>query len=245
MARPKLYDRYMEQLLEGRRSECRELVWGVLERGTDAHKVYFDLLWPAMEQVDRLYRDDRINKACEHMATRINRIIADQVQRQLICSEGNGKRLLITCADQENEELGAQMCADLFEANGWEVYFLGGGVPCDEILELVGKLRPTLLLVFGTTPQGVPGVRALVDMIRDVGVNPSMNIMVSGGVFNRAADLWEEIRADLFAPSAKEALRIAEEAEPRVPDWHTSGKTKKRRRRRRPPLLEEMERQRR
>ena len=70
-----------------------------------------------------------------------------------------------------------------------------------------------------------------------------MNIMVSGGVFNRTADLWKEIHADLFAVNAQEALAAAEAAEPRVPTVRIPGAPKKRRRRRRPPLLEAMERQ--
>ena len=81
-----------------------------------------------MEEVEQLYRDDRINIATEHMATRINRFVADQVQGNLKDATPNGKRIVVTCADGEREELGAQMCTDLFEAEGWEVFFLGGGV---------------------------------------------------------------------------------------------------------------------
>jgi hypothetical protein len=33
--------------------------------------------------------------------------------------------------------------------------------------------------------------------------------MVSGGIFNRADGLWEEIGADLFAANAFEAVQIA------------------------------------
>ena len=239
MHRSKLMDQYMEQLLQGRRKECRSLVWGALEHGTKPEFLYFELMWPAMEEVEQLYREDRINIAAEHMATRINRFVADQVQGNLEDAEPNGKRIVVTCADGELEELGAQMCTDLFEAEGWEAYFLGGGVPNDEILSLVGQIRPEILLIYGMKPQGVPGARAVIDLIRDVGVNPTMNILVSGGVFNRAPDLWKEINADLFAESAQEALTVADEALPRVPEVRIPGAPKKRRRRRKSPLLME------
>jgi len=243
MPRPKLINRYMDQLLQGRRCECRTMVWEALEKGAKPQKLYHELLWPAMEQVGRLYREDRINVLVEHMATRINRVLADQIQRELPRRVPNGKRIVVTCSEGENEELGAQMCSDLFESNGWDVYYLGGGVPDDEILELIGRVRPNILLVFGVIPQDVPGVRSLMELIREIGVNPTMNIMVSGGVFNRAEDLWKEINADLFASSGKAALKIAEEASPRVPKAKVEGTPKKRRRRRRPPLLEEYDRQ--
>jgi methanogenic corrinoid protein MtbC1 len=125
------------------------------------------------------------------------------------------------------------MCADLFEADGWTVHFVGGGVPSDEVLTLVGQLRPDILMIYGTQPSGVPAVRQLVDQIRDIGVNPTMNILVSGGVFNRADSLWKEVNADLFAKTAKQALALAAEARPRVPEPSRAGAPKKRRRRRR------------
>ncbi|MCH7814651.1 MAG: cobalamin-dependent protein [Planctomycetes bacterium] len=232
---------YLDVLLAGDRVACRELMQKEVAAARSARSVYFDLLWPAMGEVEQLYRANRINRAAEHMATRILRVSADQLQASLTSQPANGKRILIGCADDEPEELGAQMCADLFESAGWSVYFIGGGVPNDEILSLVGQLRPTVLLLFGTQPQGVPGVRRLIDLIHDVDSNPTMNIMISGGVFNRADGLWKEVHADLFAPTAAEALEMADAAEPRKPQVRAPGAPKKRRRRRRPPLLAAMQ----
>jgi len=237
MASPSLLKEYIPPLLAGNRVACRKFVRDRAERTGDATTLYYDLLWPAMEHVDKLFRSDRINAVAESMATRINRCVADQLQLNLTQTPPNGKRIIVTCAPGEPEELGAQMCADLFEANGWDVYFLGGGVPNDEILSIAGQLRPDILLVFGTQPSGVPAVRQLVDLIREIGVNPTMNIMVSGGVFNRAEGLWKEVNADLFAKTAKDAIPLAETAEPRKPEPVKLGAPKKRRRRRRPPLL--------
>ena len=236
-----ILERYVRLLVSGHRVECRELIRQQLEKVEDATEIYHTLLWPAMEQVEKLYRSDRINSAAERMATLINRAVADQLQVHLGRRPENGKRMLIACAEGEPEELGSQMCADLFEASGWEVYLLGGGVPNDEILNLVGQLRPDILLVFGTQPTGVPGVRRLIDLIRDIGSNPTMNIMVSGGVFNRAEGLWKEVNADLMARTALEALPLAEQAEARDPTIKVAGPAKKRRRRRRPSLLAQTE----
>lgn len=230
-------DRFLESLLAGDRQMCRGVFQQQLEKAPDPSQLYDGLLWPAMERVEKLYRKDRINLATEHMATRINRCLADQLQAALVRRESNGKRILIACADAEPEELGAQMAADLFEANGWDVYFVGGGVPHDEILQLVGTLRPSILMLYGTQPQGVPGVRRLVDLIHEIAAHPTMNIMVSGGVFNRADGLWKEVNADLYARTVRQALILADHAQPRSPDIRIPGAPKKRRRRRRPPLL--------
>ncbi len=229
----RIVEEYVVPLLAGNRPACRELIKRELANAPDAASVYHELLWPAMEHIDKLYRNDRINSAAEHMATRINRSIADQLQTHLTAAEPIQKKIIIMCADGEQEELGAQMCSDLFESKGWEVYFLGGGVPNDEILVLIGQLNPEVLLIFGTQPTGVPGVRRLVDQIREIGVAPTMNIIVSGGVFNRADGLWKEVNADIVAKNAGQAILLAESTAPRIPTPPKLGAPKKRRRRRR------------
>lgn len=232
-----ILDEYLYPLLAGNRIGCRNVLNNRLRMTENPTSLYYDLLWPAMERVDNLYRQDRINKVTESMASRINRFLADQLQRHLPTQEANGKRIIVLSAPGEPEELGAQMCSDLFESRGWEVYFIGSDVPNDEVQTLCGQLRPEILLIFGTQPQGAPAIRQLVDRIREIGINPTMNIMVSGGVYNRADGLWKEVGADLFAKNAREALAMAETAEQRVPEPPRTGPSKKRRRRRRPPLV--------
>ncbi len=241
MANSQLLSEYMNPLLRGERRACRELIQEAMGRGLRPRELYQNILWPAMERVEEMYRDDRINAAEEHMAFRINRTVADHLQSRMERGPRIGRRIVIACANGEAEELTAQMCADLFEADGWDVYLLGGGVPHDEIVSLVGSLQPHTLLIVGSKPTEAPQVRALIDYLREISACPTMNIMVSGGVFNRAGGLWREVKADFFAESAAEALELAKSAEPRKPELRVPGAPKKRRRRRRPPLLAEME----
>jgi len=241
MPKSDLLRMYLDPLLRGERQTCRKLIMNELEKGAPARKLYHELVWPAMEHVDRLYREDRINIASEHMATRINRCIAEHLQVRLDRRTPLNKRIVIACASGEPEEFIAQMCADLFEADGWNVYLVGGGVPQDEIGAVIGQLQPELLLIAGSKPSDAPHVRQLIDYLREINACPAMNIMVSGGVFNRASGLWKEVKADLYAETASEALDLAQQVEPRKPESRSLWAPKKRRRRRRPPLLAQME----
>ncbi|MCK4341520.1 MAG: cobalamin-dependent protein [Phycisphaerae bacterium] len=224
--------RYMQPLLAGRRAECFALVTEAVQNGTPAEELICNVLWPAMAQVERLYDDDRINAAMEHMANRINRTVADQLQAHLPKKPLCGKRVLVASADAPGEELGAQMVADLFQSDGWEVYFLGGGVPHDEILSLVGQCRPQVLLIFGAQPEAVANTRVMIECIREIGVCPTMNIVVSGGIFNRADGLWQEIGADAFSAAPRGVLETANSLGPCEPHAPRLGIVKKRRRRR-------------
>ena len=88
-----------------------------------------------------------------------------------------------------------------------------------------------------TPPGGGAGIVQFIGQIREIGVVPTMNIMVSGGVFNRADGLWKEVSADLVSKTAKDSLAVAEAAEPRIPEPPRVGPPKKRRRRRRPQVV--------
>ncbi len=204
-----MIQRYMEKLLDGDRVGCREVLGEALQTGTPANTIYTELFWPVMAKVEKLFRENRIDRITENMATRINRTLVDQLQSKLPHREQRGLKMIIVCADEEPEELGAQMCADLFESDGWDVKFLGGNVPNDEVTELAGRDQTDMLFIYGTKPTGAPNVRKLIDKTRSIGACPNMRIMVSGGIFNRAEGLWEEIGADLFAPTAKDALEEA------------------------------------
>ncbi|MCK4628879.1 MAG: B12-binding domain-containing protein [Sedimentisphaerales bacterium] len=201
--------KYLEKLLQGDRLGCREILGEALQTGTPVNIIYTDLFWPVMAELDRLYRENKIDIITEHMATRINRTLVDQLQSKLPRRDSRNLKIIITCADDEPEELGAQMYADLFESDGWEVKFIGGGVPNDEIMVQAGIFQPDILFIYGTKPSDAPKVRQLMDNIRNVGACPQIRFMLSGGVFNRAEGLWDEIGADLFASTAKEALQVA------------------------------------
>jgi len=200
---------YLEPLLAGDRVACRHVIDSALVGGAQPYELLTKLVWPTMELVQSLFREDRISTSSLNLATRLNRAITDQLCAVLHRNEPNGKKVLIFCGDDEPEELGGQICADLFEADGWCVRFAGGGVPEDEVLKLIGEYRPDLLVMFGTLPSGVPAVRKLIDYLRDVGSCPNMQVMCCGGIYKRAEGLADEIGADLYAPDAAEAVTVA------------------------------------
>src|ERR1051326_3024872 len=202
---------YLNALLAGDRTTCRQVIDGALQSQVHAYELLTALVWPTMELLQSLYRDDRVTIAGLNLATRLNRSITDQLSAQLPRRAANDKKVLIFCGNDEPEELGGQITADLFEADGWTVKFAGGGVPDDEVLTLIGEVRPDLLVMFGTLPSGVPAVRKLIDYLREVNSCPQMQVMCCGGIYKRAEGLAEEIGADLYASDAAAAVAVARE----------------------------------
>jgi MerR family transcriptional regulator, light-induced transcriptional regulator len=227
--------KYLAPLLRGDREACRRVIEETLQSGIPANSVYAQVIWPIMIEIEKLDRADRISPVQEHLATRINRTIVDQLQNKLPRREKKNKQVAVCCAEAELQELGAQMIADLFESDGWEVRFLGGGLSNDDIYGFVNEYGPDLLVIYGTTPKQAPQTRLLIDTIKAVNAWPTMRIMVAGGVFGRAEGLWEEIGADAFAANPIDALKNASDQ----PEGYTAQRTINRRKKRKAPVIEE------
>ncbi len=230
MTTSELFKQYLEHLFAGKRAGARELINGALDRGVAADKLLKNIIWPAMEQIDKLYRGHHIPMMTEQISTRINRMVADQLQGALAREPELGKKMIVVCGNTENHELGGQMLADLFEAAGWDVTFLGAGIPRDEILTLCSEVKPDVLTVYGALAEDIPGLRTMIELIREVGACDEMQVLVAGGVFARAEGLSQEIRADLYAKGVDEAFKViaANPVRVEIPDTPEPGRRRKR-----------------
>ena len=237
MIKENILARYLEPLLQGDRKACRSVIEEALQSGIPANSVYVNIIWPIMVEIEKLLRDDKITPIQEHLATRVNRNIVDQLQNKLPRRPRKNKKIIVCCAPEEIQELGAQMMTDLFESNGWDVRFLGGGLTNDDLLSFTNEYGPDILLIYGTGPKQAPSVRRLIDTVKSVNAWPDMLIMVSGGLFKRAEGLWQEMEADLYAETALEALQIASGNKTVV---NCEKRTINRRKKRRPVVKEDL-----
>src|SRR5271170_6218120 len=103
---------YLEPLLAGDRDACRQVIDEALAAGLAAEELLAQLIWPAMERVQVLYREDRISQSSINLATRLNRSLTDQISARLTRKPANGRSTLIFCGDAEPEELGGQIVTD-------------------------------------------------------------------------------------------------------------------------------------
>ena len=217
MLKKSVLERYLRALLKGDRPGSRSVIEEALQCGVPANTVYTDIIWPIMVEIDKLSRGDKISSTQEAFATRINRTIVDQLQNKLPRKPKTEKKIVVYSACSEQGELGAQMMTDLFESSGWEVRFVGSGVCQDDLIGFTNTYNPDVLLIYGMQADKAPDTRAMIDQVKGINACPDMKIMLSGGIFDRAEGLWEEIGADMYADSAAMAVEIASADEKDLP----------------------------
>jgi methanogenic corrinoid protein MtbC1 len=204
----------LPSLLSGDRAAVRTLVARSLGSGISAEDFTEQVAWPIHEALHKLNRHDQIERISFNYATRLLRQVVDQMQLAYVRSERNGKTVALFCGSGENEDLGGQMAADLLEAAGFAVQFAGGGVASDEILEETSRRKPDFLVLFASSATDAPGIRAVVDQIREIRATPDMEIAVGGGVFNRADGLAEAIGVSRSARTPLDLVRTLQAPAP-------------------------------
>jgi len=189
-----IQERFFEALINGDRPAARDIVRECVSKGADSTLIITDLFWPTYETVEKLWRADQLSSMSYHFATRLLRTLIDQNAQNLKLSNGTkGRTVLASCGTSQSEELGSQMAVDLLEDTGYRVRFMGGGVSPDEIMASVQETKPDVLLMFCSAAADLPGIRYVIDNLREIGAACDTQIVVGGGVFNRAEGLAEEI----------------------------------------------------
>ncbi|MEZ6189951.1 MAG: cobalamin-dependent protein [Phycisphaerales bacterium] len=206
-----LQERFFTSLISGDRVTARSIVDEALGADTPAAVVLSHLFWPTLDQFQNLHRNDQLSPLAYNYATRLLRQLVDQMQMRLEQSSRRGIKVLIVSGAEQSEELAAQMAADLLEADGYTVFYAGGGIANDEVVEQLTELKADKLVIFGAVSSTVPETRLLIDRMQEIGANKDVQVIVGGGVFNRAEGLAEEIGADLWANDPTELVEQMQE----------------------------------
>ena len=193
-------------LVSGDRNASRRLVDAAFDHGIDAGTLAREVFWPTLNNITTLYRQDSITRLAQQYATRSLSTMISQVQPHYEVAESRNRTICMFCGPDELDDLAARLTADLLEADGYTVFFGGGNIAHDDIMAEVHERKPDVLLMFSAGGADAPGLRQLIDHVRGINALPDMQIVVGGGIFNRAPGLAEEIGADLWATGPEELM---------------------------------------
>lgn len=224
-----LTERLFESLVCGDRETTRALVDDAIRKGAPPRDLITEVYWPTYELVERLYRSDQMTALAHHMATRLLRVLCDQAATGLKRQNPIGRTVFAVCGPSDPDELAGQIAADLLEEAGFTIRYAGGGIASDEILAEVQESQPDVLLLFASAPSDLPGIRGMIDTLNEIGAVRQTQVVVGGGVFNRAEGLAEEIGADLWATDPRELVSAMLEQPHRraSSEQHTVGRKRK------------------
>jgi methanogenic corrinoid protein MtbC1 len=201
-------DRYLAAIRAGSRRDALAVVDHAVAGGMDARTLYLQVFQPAMHEIGRLWQENRITVADEHLATAITQLAMSRLYEQLFGDRADAGPLLVAaCAEDERHELGLRMICDLLELDGWDTVFLGASVPVEDLVRMVKERRPEVVALSASITPHLARVREAVRAIREAMPEGGPVIAIGGRAFAGDAALAERMGADL---TAKDAVEVAE-----------------------------------
>lgn len=191
---------FLQALLAGDRHAAKTIAIEAFSMTDSLSDVYVELFQESLYEIGRLWESNRISVAQEHVATAITQYVMANLYSCVKPAQPFQGKGIITGVEGELHQVGSHMVADLLEARGWDIRFLGVNIPHQAILHMIKEFQPTLVGISATMVLKVPTVRDLIKDIRNHFLpEHTPRILVGGSAFRSLPDVFREIGADGFA----------------------------------------------
>jgi MerR family transcriptional regulator, light-induced transcriptional regulator len=186
---------FVQTLLQGDRRAATTVAFEALDRGVSIVDVYGGMFQAAMYEIGRMWEANEITVAQEHMATAVTQAVVDRTFARFPMPASVRGNVVITGVRGELHHLGARLVADVLEAEGWRVRFLGTDLPRSGIVAAVADHHAVAVGISATMLSSVPEVRDLIAELRTA-PGPRLVVLVGGAAFRVSPELVAEVGAD-------------------------------------------------
>ena len=211
-------DDFLDALRRGDRRAAYRAVDAALDAGTALRDIYIHVVQPGMREIGRLWQENELTVAEEHLATAIAQSTMSRTfERVFVWRDPRTPLLVGACADEERHQIGLRMLCDLLEMEGWETTYLGAAVPIESLVDFVRKHQPDAVAISATIAPHIPRVCAAIAALRAADLPKQPVVAVGGRAFLSDPSLAIRVGADLTATDASEAVRVLDERVGRGP----------------------------
>lgn len=176
-----LRDDFLNALLQGDKQGCLRMSRNFFESGSDIIELYEQLFRDSLYQVGILWQNNKISVAKEHQATAIVEGIMNTFYAELFPEHKTAEKVIITCAENEQHQVGAKMVSDIFERMGWDAVYVGASSPADQLYGFIEEEKPDLLAISLSLASNARNAMSFVQELR--GRYPELGIILGGQAF--------------------------------------------------------------
>ena len=117
--------------------------------------------------------------------------------------------VVIATIEGDIHSIGKTIVGTMLSANGFEVYDLGADVPAEKIIDTAIEKKADVIGVSALLTTTMFGQKKIVDILEKKGIRNEFKVIIGGAPVNQS---WtEECKADGFAGSAVEAVKLVKE----------------------------------
>jgi methanogenic corrinoid protein MtbC1 len=167
---------FYNNLIEGNKDRCSEIVKDLLDEGVDLKEIYVELFQKALYRIGKLWDKNEITIPEEHMATQIIEALLSKFSPAV--SADSNLKVVVTCIDKEFHDIGAKMVANIFELNGWKTFYLGASVPLRELTKFINNSDPQIIALSWSLYLNLARFLEMIDTLTKL--FPTKKIIVGG-----------------------------------------------------------------
>lgn len=179
----KIHSDFLNALLEGNRNLCSRLIFEQVKNGILIKDLYESVIKRSLYKVGELWEYNKISVATEHLASAVIEAILNELYSEIISKEKKGKKIIVSCLEDEYHQIGIKMVGDIFESNGWNSYFLGANTPTLELISFAKIIEPDMIAISLSIYFHLPALEIMIQKIRQE--FPYIPILVGGQAFSR------------------------------------------------------------
>ena len=180
-------EQYLRAQVTGDQRTALRIVREALARGHSVWSVQQDVVQAAQREIGRMWQENRLSIAHEHMATAISQMALVHLFERAPVPRSRGRRIVVACVEGELHDLPARLVADYLEMDGFTVRYLGANVPTESLCAALVEAPPDLLGLSVTMSFNVAGLRAAVAAVRQR--LPGLKIAAGGHALAWAPEL--------------------------------------------------------
>ena len=203
-----LRDGYVNLQLRGDRREALAFVDELVRQGHSVADIQQHVIADAQREIGRLWEENRVGVAQEHMATAISQVALAQLYRHAQPLPTRDRKVVVACVEGELHDFPARLVADALDLAGYETRFLGADVPTDSLINVLEKETPSLLALSITMPFHSTALRRQVTSVREH-TGGRLPIAVGGHACALLEPITSELRPDIVASTAAGMVEAA------------------------------------
>ncbi len=202
-----LASKYLRAVLAGDRLKASDLVVHAVEKGgLSAPECYERVLAPVQRELGKRWREGASSITDERVGLESARLVMDRLYPGLHRARSPRRVVVVACVQGNMHELGARMVADIFEASGWKVVYLGADVPASEIAAATTRVGAQLVALSAASADQVGAAAGTITKLRSLPAPPRT---IVGGPAFADGESWHVTGADAYAGTALQAVQLA------------------------------------
>ncbi len=201
---------YLQAALEGNTHQAMATVLDAIGEHMTHAEAITEVLLPAQHEVGHLWHIDHITIAEEHLVTtttqRLMAVLVDRAESR----PDSGKTAVAASISGNVHDIGIRAIGYLMELDGWRTIYLGSDVPRNDLPAAIHFYNADVAMLSVALSSQLPKLQQSIAAIRSL-CEHAPKIIVGGGAFGEAPNVWRALGADGHAPNAESAVRLANE----------------------------------